>query len=51
MATRKAMPQPTEPIGIIISNGDREEPQPFFWSYVWGPVPDESTETPKKRVA
>lgn len=29
-----------EPIGIVISNGDRREPEPRFSAYVWGPVPD-----------
>ncbi|MBA3465939.1 MAG: hypothetical protein H0T21_00905 [Gemmatimonadaceae bacterium] len=29
-----------EPIGIIISRGDRTEPTPRFAAYIWGPVPE-----------
>jgi hypothetical protein len=35
----------SEPIGIIISRGDRTEPTPVFSAYVWGPVPDAVPET------
>ena len=28
-----------EPIGIVISSGERREPEPRFAAYVWGPVP------------
>lgn len=34
-----------EPIGIIISRGDRTEPTPVFSAYIWGPVPDAVAET------
>jgi hypothetical protein len=30
----------TEPLGIIISRGDKTEPTPRFSAYIWGPVPD-----------
>jgi len=30
----------SEPIGIIISRGDKTEPTPIFSAYIWGPVPD-----------
>ncbi|HEX9085323.1 MAG TPA: hypothetical protein VF836_11340 [Gemmatimonadaceae bacterium] len=30
----------SEPLGIIISRGDRTEPTPIFSAYIWGPVPD-----------
>jgi len=30
----------SEPLGIIISRGDKTEPTPFFSAYIWGPVPD-----------
>jgi hypothetical protein len=30
----------SEPIGIIISRGDKTEPTPVFSAYIWGPVPD-----------
>jgi hypothetical protein len=46
MATRKAIPQHAEPLGIVISNGDRDEPPPLFWSYEWCP-PDSVVETKK----
>lgn len=29
-----------EPIGIIISRGDRAEPLPVISAYVWGPAPE-----------
>ena len=31
----------SEPLGIIISRGDKTEPIPIFSAYVWGPVPDD----------
>ena len=30
----------SEPIGIIISRGDKTEPTPVFSAYIWGPVPE-----------
>lgn len=30
-----------EAVGIVISNGKRDEPEPTFWAYVWGPAPHE----------
>lgn len=37
-----------EPLGIVISQGSRAEEQPRFWAYVWGPAPeDESQSTPR----
>jgi hypothetical protein len=35
----------SEPIGIIISRGDRTEPTPVFSAYICGPVPDAVVET------
>jgi hypothetical protein len=35
----------SEPIGIIISGGDKTEPTPVFSAYIWGPVPDETVES------
>jgi len=29
----------SEPIGIVISRGDRTEPTPVFSAYIWGPAP------------
>ena len=37
-----------EPIGIIISRGDRKEARPVFSAYIWGPAPDPVTETTTK---
>ncbi len=45
--------QPTEhpePLGIIISNGDREEPATVFSAYIWGPAP-EPTRDPASQAA
>jgi hypothetical protein len=36
---------PTEPLGIIISRGDRTEPTPVFSAYIWGPVPETESES------
>ena len=35
----------SEPIGIIISRGDKTEPTPVFSAYIWGPVPEATTDT------
>jgi len=35
----------SEPLGIVISGGDRTEPTPVFSAYIWGPVPDKKTES------
>ena len=35
----------SEPLGIIISRGDKTEPIPVFSAYIWGPVPDAPTDT------
>ena len=34
-----------EPLGIVISRGDRTEPTPVFSAYIWGPAPTEAEET------
>jgi hypothetical protein len=33
-----------EPIGIVISSGNRTEAQPRFWAYEWWPGPEEAPE-------
>lgn len=33
-----------EPIGIIISRGERSQDVPRFWAYVWGPAPETAPE-------
>lgn len=35
----------SEPLGIIISWGDKTEPTPLFSAYIWGPVPDADQES------
>jgi hypothetical protein len=35
----------SEPIGIVISRGDKTEPTPVFSAYIWGPVPDASQDS------
>jgi hypothetical protein len=30
----------SEPLGIVISRGDKTEPTPRFSAYIWGPVPE-----------
>jgi hypothetical protein len=32
----------SEPMGIIISRGERAEPTPRISAYVWGPAPEPS---------
>jgi hypothetical protein len=39
-----------EPLGIIISRGDRTEKPPIFSAYIWGPAP-EPLEDQKTKVA
>ena len=34
-----------EPLGIVISRGDRTEPTPVFSAYIWGPGPEAVVET------
>jgi hypothetical protein len=34
-----------EPVGIVISRGDKTEPTPVFSAYIWGPVPEDVQET------
>ena len=33
-----------EPMGIVISRGDKTEPTPVFSAYIWGPVPEDTQE-------
>ena len=43
-------PEQDEPIGIIISRGDRTEQRPVFSAYIWGPAPEPVLE-PSTKVA
>ncbi len=40
----------TEPIGIIISSGHRDEQPTVFSAYIWGPAP-EPTSDPASKAA
>jgi len=35
----------TEPVGIVISRGSRDEPTPAFFAFVWGPAPEGKPES------
>jgi len=30
----------TEPVGIVISGGNRDEPTPAVFAYIWGQAPE-----------
>ncbi|HSC33374.1 MAG TPA: hypothetical protein VLD17_16730 [Gemmatimonadaceae bacterium] len=40
-----------EPVGIVISNGKRDEPTPAFWAYMWGPAPEQDSVGKTPRAA
>ena len=44
----REIPDSEEPIGIIISRGDRKEARPVFSAYIWGPAPEPVAETTTK---
>lgn len=46
----KPIVETEEPIGIIISRGDRAEARPVFSAYIWGPAPEQVPE-PATKVA
>ncbi|HJP86191.1 MAG TPA: hypothetical protein VJ852_09390 [Gemmatimonadaceae bacterium] len=35
----------SEPMGIVISRGDKTEPTPVFAAYIWAPAPEAVEET------
>ena len=46
MDQMKKQPTPkvsNEPLGIIISRGDKREPTPVFSAYIWAPAPEISS--------
>ncbi len=43
-----SIPDADEPIGIVISRGDRSEVISLFSAYVWGPAPEPLTEATVK---
>jgi hypothetical protein len=50
MKKAREVSEKDEPIGIIISRGDRTEQRPVFSAYIWGPAPEPAVE-PSTRVA
>lgn len=50
MKKHREVPDSDEPIGIVISRGDRTEQRPIFSAYIWGPAPEPVME-PSSRVA
>lgn len=36
----REVPESEEPLGIIISRGDRTEERPIIAEYIWGPAPE-----------
>ena len=40
----------SEPVGIVISHGSREEPVPAVFAYVWGPAPEGEAECAPMRA-
>ena len=48
MKKARENPDTQEPIGIIISRGDRTEQRPIFSAYIWGPAPEPAVESTTK---
>jgi hypothetical protein len=48
MKTVREITENDEPIGIIISRGDRTETRPVFSAYIWGPAPEPVADTTTK---
>jgi hypothetical protein len=48
MKKTREVPDSQEPIGIIISRGDRTEQRPIFSAYIWGPAPEPVAEQSTK---
>jgi hypothetical protein len=44
MAYKTSQNEVTEPVGIVISRGNRDEPIPAVFAYEWGPAPELETE-------
>jgi hypothetical protein len=44
MQRTKKQTDEQEPVGIVISNGARDQAEPRFSAYVWGPAPVASDE-------
>ncbi|HVF39645.1 MAG TPA: hypothetical protein VM939_07060 [Gemmatimonadaceae bacterium] len=48
MKKARKTPEQQEPLGIIISRGDRSEQPPVFAAYIWGPAPEQTPEAASK---
>jgi hypothetical protein len=44
MRKAAASKEESEPVGIVISRGSRDEPTPAFFAYIWGPAPEAEDE-------
>ena len=51
MKRQRKTPAKSEPIGIVISRGTRDEIAPLFLAYVWGPAPENAVELTEPRAA
>lgn len=45
---REVTETPQEPLGIIISRGDRAEQRPIFSAYIWALAPEPAVEATSK---
>jgi hypothetical protein len=48
MKKAREITEAQEPLGIIISRGDRAEQRPIFSAYIWGPAPEPAVEVSVK---
>ena len=48
MKKAREITETQEPLGIIISRGDRLEQPPIFSAYIWGPAPEPVVEVSAK---
>jgi hypothetical protein len=44
MPYKTSQDEVTEPVGIVISRGNRDEPTPAVFAYVWGAAPEVESE-------
>lgn len=48
MKKARKITESQEPLGIIISRGDRAEQMPIAWAYIWAPAPEPVAEATSK---
>lgn len=48
---QRSLKEPQEPVGIVISNGTREEVMPKFAAFEWSPAPDDQQRAPEAKAA